>query len=265
MAAACEHSHCDLCRAEDLYEFSVSGPDPVRELWTPVTSGPVDSRGLGINVHQLARTEIIDGIIKLAWRKVVLASVTVPHERRMILRGFRQYLTIAGRVAISKFEDGIFVERPVVTPSWCFPDGGVKWHITWMQGHTSVDGTLGKPLARPDPVGGRPVLGLGTFYDIRSPWSDAQPTYNAVFEGLGTLVFWAEVLQPDPSAQGGDDQYGLIASEPDTIDQYTVSLAMAPLAYMSPEDAFVASATKTNIRNIKYRRIAGSLIAQFTR
>lgn len=233
-----------------LVEFSATGPDPLRQLWGPVSLGPVDGSGLGINVSQLPRT---DGSGKLLWNPVVLAVATVPYGMRMLLRGFRQYLSI-GAIFVGTPTELIpdpqpyLVEFPVVTPSWSFQDGGIRWHISHMPGSGSASGVIARPAVE-DPRGTLPVVGLGTFYDLRAPWKEMNATYNAVFTGRDTVILWAEVLQTDPATRP-------LLQAPTGTDSACFG------SCLPPEDRFVGCSADASSPSV-YWRIAGSLIVQY--
>ena len=241
-----------------LSEFSVTGPDPIRQLWTPVAHGPVGGAGLGRNISQLAH---MDGA-NLVWWPIVLAVASIPYGVTARLRGFRQYLTIGGifdgswstaaeREAVVIHDEPYLIEKEVTTPTWSFQDGGVRWHISHMGGRATASG-LRAPAAAEDPRGLLPVLGLGQFFDIRAPWKEMSPGYDAVFEGRDVIVMWAEVLQTDPA----------------TRPRLGARLNPTELALVTPEDAFVSTSESKAKNNdptnaAVFWRIAGSLIVQF--
>lgn len=250
----------EKARVGRVAEYSATSPDPLRAFAGPVPVGPVDPRGLGINVFDLPRA---NNAGELLWFPIVLAVAVVPRNEIAYLRGIRQYLSIAARFPISppQREAPAFAplvpigpgllsytwEKEILHPApWEFQDGYIKWHLS----HRPGEGRAG------DPRSAEPTRGLGTFYDLRFPWREDSPEagYDGVFKGQDTIILWAEVLQPTaPVAFVPNDPTSLLALG--AVD------SGAPDVFVQAIALFNASSEEKAI-DVKWYRIAGALILE---
>lgn len=182
------------------------------------------------------------------------------------LVGMRQYVTIGQGVENGEDSTVYPIERPIVTPSWRFPDGNISWHLRRfeLQPNTNANthnrsglsfrnsGTPALLYTRaPDEMGGyasvRPpgnvvIPDLGNFHDIRFPWlSDrAWDSLDIEIRGPCSIGLFCSVQQTDPDSR------------------VTLALTTPPaggFGCLNPEDAFLL-----NFPDTVYTRVAGSLI-----
>lgn len=189
-----------------------------------------------------------------------LCGVEIPSGYAIVLRGVRQYATIRAELTLN----GILLplEAEITSPGWSFIDGNISWHLRhqqnqfarhradpaqtpgtdpMMQGLSPAllyDPTLAAPYVPPN--GGRPpgnsVYGLGTWRDMRYPWTSTDWTLSTVVRGPGSVVFYASVHQTDPDAE--------------------IRPVYPDVDGMRPEDRFVSNFIRTAV----YGRVAGSMI-----
>jgi hypothetical protein len=182
-----------------------------------------------------------------------LCGVDIDEGSRCIIRSLRQLLTIGAEVPSETPGLYIPVELDVVSPTWNFINGNVSWHLRMVNPRVpaftrtfvdvppftlpfsgSLDGTTASILTRREgppsylPLNGGvpygdPVHGLGTFRDIRYPWSQSAEPANLGIEvlGPGQLVLFASVYQPNPATRPA------------------LPVPLPDLSVLRPEDAFV--------------------------
>jgi hypothetical protein len=198
---------------------------------------------------------------------VRLCGVSVDTNSRCIIRSIRQLLTIGTEIESGTPGVTIPIELDVESPTWSFVNGNVSWHLRMVNprvpsttrtfpdvpGFTppfssSLAGITSCILARQQtpyqslnrgvPYGD-PVRGLGTFRDMRFPWSQSSEPAAIGIEvrGPGELVLFASVYQPDPELRPAPP-----APLPD-------------LDVLRPEDKFVLS-----YPNARYWRVGAELI-----
>lgn len=188
-----------------------------------------------------------------------LCGVEIPSEYAIMIRGIRQLATIRHEETINDFP--LVVEREIVSPLWSFLDGNISWHLRWQKNQFSskradavqVGGTspqmrgLGTALLYIPPLlpyqalgGGIPpgtaIHDLGTWRDIRYPWSNTQVqwAHGILIKGPGAVVMYASVNQTDASIR---------PIYPDVRG-------------MRPEDQFVSNFRTT----ARYGRVAGGMM-----
>lgn len=160
-----------------------------------------------------------------------LCSVVVPDRAVCKIHSIRQLAYIGCDLQVEpEDEDQQWrVEIPVRDPLWSFPDGNVSWHLRMVnkfQPDTTVlnpdfgvqsgvsargDTTDASLLAFRAPIGagvyrplnggapyGRGVGGLGTFRDMRYPWSNRGTSLGLEVAGPCLLALYASVYQTDP-------------------------------------------------------------------
>lgn len=193
---------------------------------------------------------------------VRLCTLDIPSGMQAMIRGVRQNVVIG---AIDS--NGYPVEREVESPSWSFTDGNISWHIRHMlpqESRTIFDAaqtagtepsTAGtdpallynQPLAPayvPPGAGmppGKAIGQLGTWRDLRYPWTNTDWSLRVPVIGSGRIVFFASIRQTNPESR--------------------VAPANCPpsLSGLRVEDQFLAS-----VPLAVYRRVAGAmLIEQF--
>jgi len=156
-----------------------------------------------------------------------------------IVRSIRQYLTIAS--IIEGEEQSYIYELPVVTPSWCFPDGNVSWHLVKRDpsiakrgGRYTAISSVGQPpgyspnirniasgilyhtlpvsvdAASPGyqpPNGGKPpghgISDYSMWKDLRFPWRNFNNISDTGIsvKGPGDICLYASVCQTDPETR----------------------------------------------------------------
>jgi hypothetical protein len=190
-----------------------------------------------------------------------LCGFEIPSGKAAILRGIRQLATIRHQETINDLP--LVVEREIESPLWSFLDGNISWHLRRQpnqfssntQSTTQVAGTSfnmrqldtallcrvgGLPPAYGALNAGIPpgvsVDALGTWRDIRYPWTSTEWTLSRLFRGPGTVVLYASVAQTDPENR---PLYPGLAGE-------------------RPEDLFVSNFPDT----ARYGRVAGALIVE---
>lgn len=183
-----------------------------------------------------------------------LCGVRLNQGARCIIHSMRQLLTIGTEIESGSPGVTIPLELDVTSPTWHFVNGNVSWHLRMVNPKVQAflrtfpdvppfttpfasgkDGTTSAILTRRQgppyralnegsPYGD-PVRGLGTFRDIRFPWSLSTGSTALGIEvlGPGDLVLFASVYQPDP----------LLRPAPPPV--------LPDLSVLRPEDAFVLS------------------------
>lgn len=197
----------------------------------------------------------------------LLASAQFEAGQVARLVGMRQYLTIGQGVAGAGADAATYpIERPVVTPSWRFPDGNVSWLLrrydirpnsnanefnrsgqSYLMSGTPSLLYVNSPqqiggYSPPTPPGNVVMPDLGNFHDIRFPWADdhAWDSLDIEIKGPCTIGFFASILQTNP------------ATRP------TLNLTQPPpggYECIPPEEAFIL-----NFTGSAYTRVAGALI-----
>jgi hypothetical protein len=160
-----------------------------------------------------------------------LCAVGVPDRAVCKIHNLRQLLYIGFDQPVEEGQEDEQwrVEIPVTDPLWCFPDGNVSWHLrtvnTFRPDTTiirpdlgTMTGTSGRgdttdaallcfrlPLApgnyRPLNDGmpyGRAIGGLGSFRDMRYPWSNRGTSLGLEVAGPCTIALYGSVYQTDP-------------------------------------------------------------------
>jgi hypothetical protein len=213
----------------------------------------------------------------------LLACREVGDREKVIVRGWRQYVTIGVSVPASASIPSRPVELEVTTPGFRFPDGDVSWHLV----REPPQGDI--PVQRPntdlvnflfaDSAGPallyqtatfsaatgfymlnltaytpplqrqgtwEPIAGLGNVHDLRTEWrhGHAWHSLNAVVEGECRISLYASVLQTNPLTR-------------------PVPTLPAGLVGVPPEEAFIASMATVAVEDgVKYWRVAGALITE---
>lgn len=187
-----------------------------------------------------------------------LCGVEIASGYAIIIRGLRQLATIRGVIAAT----GQVFETEIESPLWTFPDGNISWHLRWQTNRFSRRASVVAQLAatsvemvgldtsllfRPPliepyfPLGGgippgRAIGALGTFRDMRYPWTctaGQEFTFSEYIRGPGAVVFYVSVHQTDAKDR----------------------VAYPSLPGMRPEDLFVAS-----FPNARYGRVGGAIV-----
>lgn len=195
-----------------------------------------------------------------------LCGFEIPAGKAAILRGIRQLATI--RFAQTTNQIPVAYEREIESPLWSFLDGNISWHLRRQPNQIMGQGGALSPIAgtsfnmraldtallcRPGGLppgylalnngipGGVGIDALGTWRDIRYPWTTTEWTLHRRFRGPGAVVFYASVRQTDPENRP----------------------LYEGLAGMRPEDLFVSNfpLSEGNTGTI-YGRVAGSLIVE---
>jgi hypothetical protein len=253
------------------FEISTASFDPSFQLRS---SGP---QGAGTNIGLLIPAA--PSISRATRYLFALAGFGLSGAQKARIRGIRQLLTIGGTTSLSSGDPPVTsnlynVEQQVTTPMWRFADGNVSWHLLRIppgmrrfanaaNGNDQmfrfakqsallfesppVPGPYVAPWGGQLPAGGKPIAGLGQFYDVRFPWWVSQGWSSVDFpiEGPCSVVFFASVWQTNPSARP-------------TITPSTSPVA--PTLGLPPEENFLLSLPLTAL--VRYWRIAGSLIVE---
>jgi len=186
-----------------------------------------------------------------------LCGVEVPNQFGIIIRGLRQLITIR-HTEVQPNGLPLILEREVVSPLWRFQDGNVSWHLVLQQQQFAahvfdpaqtagtspeergLDTALlyNPPLTPYFPPGagyppGKGIGDLGTFRDIRFPWTDTNWTMEEMVRGPGAVVLYASVFQTNPA----------------------IRPVYPSFDGMRPEDRFLS-----DFADARYGRIAGAII-----
>lgn len=156
-------------------------------------------------------------------------GVAVGIHQRAIVRSIRQLLTIGVDTTTDENESRYHFELPVKTPTWRFQDGNVSWHLrkvtedaafrfmnytndigvspnrdglsATLLGFLNTSIEAYTPLNAGQPFGS-PVKDLGTFRDIRFPFtSESNRDLNLEVVGPCNLVLYASVFQTNPRSR----------------------------------------------------------------
>lgn len=201
--------------------------------WSPFVG---DIGAPGIRVPEAATASLETGPQPQSLRYLFrLCGVEIPSGYGVVLRGIRQAITLRSCAVVAdgdeEFANTIRVfEFEQKSPFWSFPDGNVSWHVRWVRGLNSPRAF--DPAQRPGtspslqgqgmdsvllynqsvaagyipPGGGIPpgnsVAHLGTLRDLRYPWENTDWTLSVPVMGPGQLMFFASVLQTDPTTRG---------------------------------------------------------------
>lgn len=184
------------------------------------------------------------------------------------LRGLRQAVGIGQRIAggTSEAPTLYVVEMDQVSPFWHFSDGNISWHLRILRAPpgarpatrtttpgTMVDYTGGTDTVRlvdPNPAffapgrgipPGWPLGPLGTFRDLRFPWSSqgALDSIDVTISGPAVIALYASVRQTDPATR------------------QKLTTAPTDLGALPPEERFLLA-----YPNAIYRHVSGSLIVE---
>jgi hypothetical protein len=202
-----------------------------------------------------------------------LCAFALPAGVKARILGLRQAATIAQEIATTAEADSwtSILEREIVSPFWAFSDGNISWHLRVMRGARtdfhyatglqpsqsqslfSTDSAL--LVARPPALlpanggvpPGDPVGSLGTFRDLRFPWSGrgAVDFTGHEVEGPCIVGLFASVKQTNPLTR----PYTPAASVP------------ASVVGLRPEDQFLLAFGNPPGNTVRYRHIGGSIIA----
>lgn len=219
-------------RRGKLFEYSLSGPDPLRAFPGPVTPpGPVDGSGLGFVVNTLPRLSAGRAVIR---NRTLLAIAEIGRYEQARVVGVRQYLSIGGNTDAFP----AFVEQQVSGAAWTFTDTWTTWHVSWAAGRKAVDienaGSAGL-----DGYAG--FAGWGTIHELRFPWvQQPAPKLDAPVRGPGCVLMWLEWAQTNPETRPRRSPG-------------------PPGAFINPDDQFAEMAYPlTSV----YYRIAGALTVE---
>ena len=211
-----------------------------------------------------------------------LTGFALAGAQKARIRGVRQYLEIGGTTFETlpdpPREVNLYnVSMEVTSPLWRFADGDVSWHLLRVppqyryfanaqngQGqafrYAQQDALLfetpaptpSNPLAVYSapwggqlPAGGKPIAGLGQFYDLRFPWRTSRGWSSLDFpiEGPCSVVLFASVWQTDPSSRP------------------TITVAGGvPTLGLPPEENFILALGA--LAGTRYTRIAGALVVE---
>lgn len=193
-----------------------------------------------------------------------LCGVEVPDRHSLHVVGIRQLTVLQAIMASGSASFPAQLE--VTSPLWAFTDGNVSFHLRFhqnLQDARKYD-TAQAPGTDPgmrgldtallyDPAGafytapgsgippGKDVAGLGTWRDLRFPWSSTSWDMRLPVYGPGALVLYASVRQTDPNTRP-------VMPPPDD------------LGAIRPEDRFVLE-----YPTAVYGRIAGALAVELLR
>lgn len=192
-----------------------------------------------------------------------LCGVQIPLDHTLYVVGIRQLVTL--RALLESGSAHYPSELEVTSTLWRFIDGNVSYHLRW---HPSLqDARKSDPnqapgtdpdmrgldtalLYSPPPAAfysapgsgippGRDVFGLGTWHDLRFPWSNTSWDMRLPVNGPGVLVLYASVRQTDPNTRP-------VLPPPDD------------LRVIRPEEAFLLEYPTTAV----YGRVAGALAVE---
>ncbi len=251
------------------YEISTTSFDPSFQLRS---SGPQGGgANTGLLIPQTPSTSPSNRYL------FALCGFALAGAQKARIRGLRQYLTIGGTTYQTlpdppRNVNLYNVELPVVTPTWRFADGNVSWHLLlcppqyryfanaqngqgqmfrWAQQDALLfespmtTGPYVAPWGGQMPGGGKPIAGLGQFYDLRFPWETSHGWSSLDFpvEGPGTVVLFASVWQTNP------------------LTRPTITIAGGvPTLGLPPEENFLLAMGA--LAGVRYTRIAGSLVVE---
>jgi len=207
--------------------FASTGPDPsMNFLGSSPYAGDVGATGIVLPPDP-STSEATRYLVRTAGFAVPPGSVA-----RVVW--IRQLVTIGTTVSVEQNGPDYPIELPVVDPFWHFLDGDVSWHLRRQPGYERpnreffADTAIARPysytrdatgpaiVARLLPVsaggpgylalnGGVPygaeLAGLGTFRDLRYPWTTSiPPDTNLDIQVVGPckVNLYASVYQTDP-------------------------------------------------------------------
>ena len=160
-----------------------------------------------------------------------LLALEVAQDEYIVIHAMHQLLTIGTMLDVGDEQDPTQypLEIPVTDPTWSFIDGNVSWHLrkvgpkkTTSSLYTDFpfappyasdrQGMTAALLARVPTAGaylplnagipyGKSVSSLGTFRDLRFPWSQATADLNQRVDGPCQVVLYASVYQTDPDTR----------------------------------------------------------------
>jgi hypothetical protein len=188
-----------------------------------------------------------------------LCGFQVPSGKAAVIRGLRQLATLRQVATIESADLIRPVELEITSPLWSFTDGNISWHVkrqpTNMFGSkfdasqtpgTSPDQSgfesallYVPPLAPYVPPGagvppGFDVSHLGTWRDMRFPWSETAWNLEVLVRGPCNVLFYCSVHQSDPETRP--------------------VLAIADPSALRPEDRFLMS-----FEDAVFGRVAGAM------
>lgn len=246
----------DRWQCRTLVELSSASVDPDRY---GIGGSPYvgDAAATGVRIPDDPTTELDNRYLAR------LCGFQIPGGRAALIHAIRQYATIGQVETIEPEGQMHAVELPVTTPTWCFRDGNISWHLM-VQG---VQSTVNNPDPNGQPPGASPSFydldssllytppfipyvapnagipvgdgldGLQTWRDMRFPWGSGEWNQHLLVKGPGVVVFYASVRQTDPLTRA--------------------VLAVADPGAMCPEDRFIAT-----FQSAIYRRVAGALLVE---
>lgn len=195
-----------------------------------------------------------------------LCGFDIPGGFTARICGIRQLITLRAEVVIveesppsEEFQAPIQIEQE--SPLWTFPDGNVSWHLVQVpddafknnydpvqvSGRSPVMNALSSaeiyvPGTTPKSVVpfGTPVANLGTWRDLRYPWSNNQWTLDNRVVGPGKVILYASVKQTNPETR-------------------PVRRSPLDLGAIQREDRFLLEYPDS----ARYGRVAGALMVEF--
>lgn len=198
-----------------------------------------------------------------------LCMFAVPSGRVAFVRGLRTYVSI--RAEFDRVENDFPpLERSVDSPMWSFVDGNVSWHLRRMDPlftsknadpagqlsgtSTQISGSDSALLYLPPlvpytpPARGLPpgdeVTYLGTWRDMRFPWTNPDLDLHIPVPGPCTIGLFASVYQTDPATRAK-------------------LVAVANTDGWRDEDRFVMN-METVGATVRYGHIAGAMTLELT-
>lgn len=196
-----------------------------------------------------------------------LAVAEFPRNANATLCGVRQYSDLIVTGIAAEGCVGVPVHREITSPLWTFIDGNISWHLRWETtrysrgAYAPVDPAqtpdmsasfLGNSAAllvqsvvpyAPPSAGrppGSPVENLGTWRDMRYPWSNTSWDLHIPLRGPGRLVMYCSVRQTDVDTR------------------CPIAVPSVGLDALGPEDRFVA-AYEADELSVRYGYVAGAI------
>jgi len=202
-----------------------------------------------------------------------LVGIEIPGGRMIVVRGVRQYVSLRTPGIAPPAGVQVPLEFDVESPFWHFIDGNVSWHLRWeanLQTRLNVFDRNQLPGTSPSLAGldsallyvpplfppvhfgpdyvppgagippGKNVFQLGTWHDLRYPWTNTDWDMSLPIHGPGRLVFYASVHQTNSATRPA------------------IAVPPAGIGVLRPEDQFV-SAFESAETPVFYGRVAGAL------
>lgn len=197
-----------------------------------------------------------------------LCGFNVPGGYRARVTGIRQLVTLRAEVIIENesppsLDEQLPIEIEQTSPLWTFPDGNISWHLVHYP-NSIYPGADNGPMPGPNQSGdlnaltsailvvsggtvatglippGNPAAYLGTWRDLRYPWTNTQWTLDARITGPGLVVFYASVKQTNPVTR-------------------PIRRSPLDLGAIRQEDRFLLEYPES----ARYGRVAGALTVEF--